>query len=149
MQVNHLSDWLNQNPFGVTITSEIIRQELSSNATWEQLFRSLVQYSKQLPTFSDSMKAEAQEIKGCENQVWFMHQQVGSQFFFALDSNARITKGILGIILAFFQGKKREEINQESLQHYLQDTGLTPFLSPSRNHGVNAIVDRIFQTIKQ
>lgn len=148
MQIKTLNDWLEQNPFGHSISAESIKSQLASNAGWEPLFRSLVHYSKQLPNFSDSMREEASEIKGCENQVWLLHQRKGEKHFFALDSNARITKGILAVILAFFQGKEKDQVSQEELQRYLRDTGLTPFLSPSRNNGVNAIVDAIYKVFE-
>lgn len=57
-------------PFGTVVTEETLRQTFGALNAWEEKYRQLIMLGKQLPAATDEIKAQAQEIPGCENRVW-------------------------------------------------------------------------------
>ena len=66
--------------------------------------------------------------------------------FFA-DSDARIVRGLIALVLAAFNGKSTQDIRAFDVETYFENIGLLAHLSPSRGNGLRAIVDQIKQII--
>ena len=63
--------------------------------------------------------------------------------FFAADSDAAITKGIIGVLLHVYSGANAQEILQTPAD-FLQQIGLTEHLSGGRRNGL-ASMERLIQ----
>lgn len=70
---------------------------------------------KKLPTLTDERKAQAHEIAGCENRVWLGYEEdaEGRLHFFG-DSEGRIVRGLLAVLLTAVEGKTRAGIGAGS-----------------------------------
>lgn len=82
-------------------------------------------------------------VSGCESEVWLVAEQQGEQWFFCADSDARIVRGLIAIVLAALNGKTSAEISAFSMDDYFAELGLLAHLSPSRGNGLQAIVATI------
>lgn len=98
-------------PFGTTVTEETLRAIFLPLTQWEDKYRQLILLGKQLPALPDECKAQAKEIAGCENRVWlgFTRSDNGTMHFFG-DSEGRIVRGLLAVLLTAVEGKKRRRV---------------------------------------
>lgn len=71
----------------------------------EDKYRQLILLGKQLPALSDELKLQAKEIAGCENRVWLGFSVSGEKLHFFGDSEGRIVRGLLAVLLTAIEGK--------------------------------------------
>ncbi|MCW8331309.1 cysteine desulfurase sulfur acceptor subunit CsdE [Photobacterium sp. SDRW27] len=130
-------------PFGTEVTTKSIIAQMQAANGWEDRYRNVIQLGKKLPALPDSLKQEQLKVSGCESQVWLAHQQDGEIFHFAADSDARIVRGLITLVLAAYEGKTASEIRAFDIDGYFDSLGLMAHLSPSRGNGLWAIVGQI------
>lgn len=118
----------------------------STQQNWQDRYRQLIVLSRDLPLFPDNKKTEENQVKGCENRVWLIVQkQSDNRFEFQGESDGRIVKGLLAILLILVNGKTKEEIEVIDFQAKLHTLHLIGELSSSRQLGLFALVARIKQ----
>lgn len=102
-------------PFGTTVTAETLRNTFAPLTQWEDKYRQLIMLGKQLPALPDELKAQAKEIAGCENRVWLGYTvaENGKMHFFG-DSEGRIVRGLLAVLLTAVEGKTAAELQAQS-----------------------------------
>ncbi|HGO5293810.1 cysteine desulfurase sulfur acceptor subunit CsdE [Photobacterium damselae] len=130
-------------PFGLEITAEDIAAMMQNATGWEDRYRTVIQLGKKLPVLGDEFKQEQVKVSGCESQVWLHHEVRDQHFYFIADSDARIVRGLIALVLAAFNGKTAVQIQQFDIDAYFDQLGLINHLSPSRGNGLKAIVDDI------
>ncbi|WP_432473121.1 SufS family cysteine desulfurase [Amphritea sp. HPY] len=134
----------NKNPFGNEITSEQIVMQLSPIKGWNDRYREIMQLSKQLPAMTSAMKLPENLITGCESHAWLAWKKDNDdKLWFAVDSDARIIRGLIGLTLAALNGKNPQQILAFDIEQYFSELQLLRHLSPSRGNGLRAIVDQI------
>ncbi len=127
-------------PFGLEMDAGWVVEQMTQAKGWEQRYRLLIQLGKKLPVMTDEQRSWATPIHGCESQAWLLREQDDQgQYWFALDSDARIVKGLMAVILAAANGKSGEQLGQIDWEHYFEQLGLLQHLSPSRGAGLKAI----------
>lgn len=129
------------------ITVDLIIETLQQSKSWEDRYRQLIIWGRTLASMDEALKKDQIKISGCESQVWLMTEQVGDKYYFHIDSDARIVRGLIVVILAAFNGKTAVEIAQFDVENYFEQLKLMTHLSPSRSNGLYAIVERI-KTLK-
>ncbi|ASA57088.1 cysteine desulfurase sulfur acceptor subunit CsdE [Vibrio gazogenes] len=135
-------------PFGREITADDVQQIMASLHGWEDKYRQVIQWGKQLPAMPEDLKSERVQVSGCESQVWLVAESEQEQWFFCADSDARIVRGLIAIVMAAYQGKTGDAIAAFPIEDYFSRLGLFNHLSPSRGNGLRAIVRQI-QTLSQ
>ena len=137
-------------PFGTTITDATLRQIFAPLNQWEDKYRQLILLGKKLPTLTDDRKAQAREIAGCENRVWLGYEEdaEGRLHFFG-DSEGRIVRGLLAVLLTAVEGKTAAELQAQSPLALFDELGLRAQLSASRSQGLNALSEAIIAATKQ
>lgn len=135
-----------QNPFGSSISVEDIIDTLSFFDDWEERYKYIIDLGKQLPAMDDSKKTEQFLLRGCQSQVWIDSEMVGDQLFFEVDSDAHIVRGLLGVVLAAYNGKTANDILAFDIDNYFNQIDLVKHLSPTRGNGLRAMVKRIQDT---
>ena len=136
---------LPQHPFGSEITTTDIIAQMQTAMGWEDRYRNVIQLGKKLPQLDDSYKQDQLKISGCESQVWLHNQVVDEHYYFIADSDARIVRGLITLVLAAYNGRTAAEINAFDIDTYFDNLGLITHLSPSRGNGLKAIVEQIKQ----
>lgn len=137
-------------PFGTTITEETLRAIFLPLTQWEDKYRQLILLGKQLPALSDELKAQAKEIAGCENRVWlgFTRSANGTMHFFG-DSEGRIVRGLLAVLLTAVDGKSASELQARSPLVLFDELGLRTQLSASRSQELNALSEAIVAAARE
>lgn len=126
-----------------------IRQQdlplLQQPLDWQSKYRLLMQLGKKLPTIPEKMRQNEWLVRGCESRAWLLHyyDNTHDKHYFVLDSEARIVKGLLAIMLSFVNGLSQQELQQLDLQRAFDALNLKPYLSQSRSNGLNAMLNRI------
>jgi cysteine desulfuration protein SufE len=110
---------------------------------WEQRARLLMQWGERLPALSDVDKVEANRVHGCESQVWLVGSLHDGHWQFAANSDARLIRGLVALLLARVNGLSAIELQQVDLPDWFNQLGLSRQLSPSRSNGLNAVLQRM------
>jgi cysteine desulfuration protein SufE len=122
---------------------EQLINDFQRNKSWDKQYRLLIQLGKQLPALSETEKVEENLVKGCESLAWLVIEKRDQQYYFTMDSDARVVKGLMMILMIIFQGKSAQQIAEIDLVAIFTKLGLLNHLSPSRANGLLAIVDKI------
>ncbi len=131
------------NPFGGEITADDIVETLSFFDDWEDRYRYIIDLGKSLPPLSEEYKTADRLIKGCQSQVWMNAENKQGHLFFAVDSDAHIVRGLLGVVLSAFNGKTAQEILDFDIKGYFSKLDLLQHLSATRGNGLQAMVKSI------
>ncbi|OTQ28905.1 cysteine desulfurase sulfur acceptor subunit CsdE [Gilliamella apicola] len=111
---------------------------------WQDRYRQLIILAKQLPTMPEDLKTDENQVNGCENRVWLTYQkQNNNTFIFQGDSEGRIVKGLLAILIIIANHKTAEEIAAIDFQSLLSQLKIIDELSQSRLHGLTKLIERI------
>ena len=111
---------------------------------WEGRYQYLIDLGNDVPPMNDALKTEATEVKGCVSKVWLYYEKDASgRFYLHADSDGKITKGLVYIVLAAYDGKTAEEIAAVRIEDEFSKLGLADNLSPNRRNGFFAMVEKI------
>lgn len=111
---------------------------------WEGRYQYLIDLGGDVPPMDDALKTEATEVKGCVSKVWLYYERDGAgRYHFHADSDGKITKGLVYIVLAAYDGKTAEDIAAVHIEDEFSKLGLTDNLSPNRRNGFFAMVEKI------
>jgi len=140
-----LRDFLSQHPLGqADANSEAVCARFGSGGAWEERYRALIQLGKLLPVIPAEWRGEEQELPGCESQVWLLAMQdAEGHWHFAADSQARIVRGLLAVVLAALNHQNADQILSFDMEGYFDTLQLAKHLSPSRGNGLRAMVTAI------
>ncbi len=122
---------------------EQLVSDFTSNRSWDKQYRLLIQLGKKLPALSEAEKSEANLVQGCESLAWLVIDKQGERYYFKMDSDTRVVKGLMMILTIIFQGKSAQQITAIDINAIFTELGLLNYLSPSRANGLLAIVDKI------
>lgn len=131
-------------PFG----SEIDKQQLLALFIplqhWEERFRTLILLAKRLPPLEEELKCAENELSNCENRVWLGYQVLedGKLHFYG-DSEGRIVKGLLAVLLTEIEGKTANELINMQLTDIFQQVGIWQQLSSSRKNGLTSLMNKV------
>ena len=126
-------------------SSTEILDTLSFFDSWEERYKYIIDLGKDLPPMDAAKKTDENIVRGCQSKVWLTAQEEDGVVRLSADSDAFIVKGLLAVVLAAFDNKTREEINNFDIETYLSEMQLMKHLSSTRGNGVRAVVDRIQQ----
>ncbi|WP_429173249.1 SufE family protein [Aeromonas rivipollensis] len=126
---------------GLEPNAEGIRQQFAAAHGWENQYRLIIQLGKLLPVLPAEWQTEEHRLKGCESQAWLKAEcSEDGCWHFACDSDARIVRGLIVIVLAALNHQSAEAIQAFDMDGYFTELGLEKHLSPSRGNGLRAIV---------
>jgi cysteine desulfurase/selenocysteine lyase len=111
---------------------------------WDSRHRQIMLLGKQLNRLDKSARNDQTLISGCESLAWLVAQKNEQNVFhFQADSDAKIIRGLLVIVLAALNDKTAVQIQAFDIESYFKTLGLIQHLSPSRGNGILAIVEKI------
>ncbi|MBB1421984.1 SufE family protein [Pseudoalteromonas sp. SG43-7] len=126
-------------------TFKEIALSLERSPSWQQKYREIMLLGKQLPAMPAVLKTSDALVPGCESKVWlYLDFDLEENCLVIIgDSDTRIVKGLLAIILSLYNGLTPEQaINTDAFAQF-NHLGLIQHLSPSRGNGIKAMVERI------
>ena len=123
------------------IQEEII-EEFSIFDEWLDKYDYLIELSDTLPAIADEHRTENYVIKGCQSRVWVDARLDDGKVYFAADSDAIITKGIIALLIRVMNGRTPQEILDMEL-YFIDAIGLGENLSPTRSNGLVAMIKQM------
>jgi cysteine desulfuration protein SufE len=102
----------------------------------------IIEIGKSTPLIDESQKKEENLIAGCQSKVWLHSEIEGDTLTFTADSDAILTKGIVGLLLRVFNHQTPKEI-LEANTDFIDKIGLKEHLSPTRANGLVSMIKQI------
>ena len=135
----------------MTHTYQLVSKNIENSASWQQKYREIMLLGKTLPPLADILKTDDALVQGCESKVWmFVEFDLTENALVVIgDSDTRIVKGLLALILALYNGLTPEEVLSVNAYEEFEKLGLISHLSASRGNGVKAMVEKIQTLAKQ
>ncbi len=109
----------------------------SHAGNWQEKYRQLMLLGKSAPKLADEFKTDIAKIDGCESDAWLYHTQIRGKHYFIADSDARIVKGLIVILLSVYHEKTDKP--GTDIESVFTEFGLYTQLSPSRTNGLLAM----------
>lgn len=122
---------------------ERIVQRFQQISDPKRRYEYLLWFAKRVPELPEVDRVLENKVSGCVSQVYITATLQENQIFFYGDSDAQITKGLLGLLIEGLNGLTPHEITQLT-PDFIQRTGLDVSLTPSRSNGFY----NIFQFMK-
>lgn len=129
--------------FGTDISTDDIVDTLAFFDSWDDRYKYIIDLGKELPPLAESEHIEENIIRGCQSKVWLASERRDGRLYFQVDSDAFIVKGLLGVVLAAYNGKSPQQILDFDIEAYFGELDLMRHLSPTRGSGLQAMVARI------
>ena len=123
------------------IEQQII-DEFANFDEWLDKYSYLIELGKECPAIDERDKTESNLIKGCQSRVWLSCRHEDGKLFFAADSDAVITKGIITLLIRTFNGQTPQDIIDADLS-FIDFIGLKEHLSPTRSNGLTSMLKQI------
>lgn len=109
---------------------------------WMEKYEYLIDLGKDLPLIQEELKTEERLIEGCQSRVWLNANCENGKMQFSADSEAIITKGIIGLLIRVLNDEHPETILKTDLK-FISDIGLQEHLSPTRANGLNGMINKM------
>ena len=110
---------------------------------WEDRYRYLIDLGGRLPPMDEALKTDESLVKGCTSRVWMVSGVRDGLFHFLADSDAKIVKGLIYLLVVAYQDKPVSDIGSVDIEGTFEKLGLNQHLSPNRRNGFFAMVERI------
>lgn len=128
------------------MTTEQIQQdiieEFSAFDDWMDKYQMIIDLGNELPPLDPAYKTEDNLIDGCQSRVWLHAYFSDGILNFEADSDAIITKGLIGLLIRVLSGHTPKEILDCDV-HFIDEIGLTQHLSPTRSNGLLSMLKQI------
>lgn len=121
---------------------EDIIAEFSLFDEWLDKYDYLIELSDTLPAITAEHRTDDYVIKGCQSRVWVDARMEEGKVYFAADSDAIITKGIIALLIRVMNGRSPQEILDMEL-YFIDAIGLGENLSPTRSNGLLAMIKQM------
>ena len=109
---------------------------------WMDKYEMIIDLGKEIKGITVDKRKDEQLIDGCQSRVWLKAEIDNKRMNFSADSDAIITKGIIALLIAVYNGEKPETIVKEEL-YFIDKIGLQEHLSPTRANGLLEMVKRM------
>ena len=123
------------------IQDQII-EDFSYYEDWMEKYEHIIQLGKELPLIEEEYKKDENLIRGCQSRVWLHADYVDGKVIFTADSDAIITKGLVGLMISVLSGQSPKEIAGADI-YFIDEIGLKSHLSPTRSNGLLAMLKQM------
>jgi len=123
------------------IQNEII-EDFNLFSDWTEKYEYLIEQGKYLQAIDEKYKTDEYVIKGCQSKVWLRSELRDDKIVFFADSDAVITKGIIGLLIKVLNNQSPENIYNSKL-FFIENTGLQEHLSPTRANGLVSMIKQM------
>lgn len=109
---------------------------------WMDKYEYIIELGKELPIIDDDKKTDDRLIEGCQSRVWLDTEIKNGKMNFTADSDAIITKGIIGLLIRVMNKETPKTIATSDL-FFIKEIGLQEHLSPTRANGLASMVQKM------
>jgi len=123
------------------IENEIV-SEFRNFDDWMDKYNYIIELGKSLPAIDGKYKTDQYVITGCQAKVWLHASFENGLILFEADSDALITKGIVGLLIRVLSGQSPDDIINAKLE-FIDKIGLREHLSPTRSNGLTSMIKQM------
>ena len=117
-------------------------EEFSFFDNWMDRYQYIIDLGRRLPEFPEADKTEANKIKGCQSQVWFVAEKNDDRLEFRAISDAAIVSGLIALLLRIYSNRRPQDI-LDTPADFVSALQLEQHLSPTRSNGLAAMLQAI------
>jgi len=117
-------------------------EEFSFFDNWIDRYQYLIDLGRRLPEFPEADMIDANKIKGCQSQVWFVACTDDDRLKFRAISDAAIVSGLIAVLLRIYSDRRPQEI-LETPADFVAALELEQHLSPTRSNGLSSMLQAI------
>ena len=121
--------------------SELI-EEFQFFDDWMDRYQYIIDMGRRLPAFPEAEKTDANKIRGCQSQVWFLAEMNGDRLHLQATSDAAIVLGLIAVLLRIYNDRKPEDILAAPAD-FVSALKLEQHLSPTRSNGLASMLKAI------
>ncbi|MCP3675455.1 MAG: SufE family protein [Gammaproteobacteria bacterium] len=121
----------------------------SKSKDWVDRYRQLFKLADRNIPIEDQWRKDEYLVEGCESPVWLMHHFDARQqrHFIIADSDSKIIKGLLVLILCNCNGQSSDTILEFNLEPMLVNLDFGKYLTPSRTSGLLTVINKIKNSV--
>ncbi len=123
------------------IQDQII-EDFSYYDDWMEKYEHIIQLGKELPLIDDQYKKDENLIRGCQSRVWLHAAHKDGKVVFTADSDAIITKGLVGLMISVLSNQPAKDIAAADI-YFINKIGLKSHLSPTRSNGLLSMLKQM------
>ncbi len=120
-----------------------IREDFVFLDHWEDRYKYIIELGDALPHLEDRFKTSAHLVHGCMSNAWIVASDNAGRLALQLDSEARIVRGLIAILISAVDQAPLEEVVQKDFEALFAELDLLAHLSPSRGNGLRSLVERV------
>lgn len=124
-----------------TAQDELI-EEFRYFDNWMDRYQYLIDLGRRLPEFPESERIDANKIRGCQSQVWFVASREDGRLRFRATSDAAIVSGLIAVLLRIYSDRRPEDI-LNTPPDFVKALQLEQHLSPTRSNGLASMLGAI------
>ena len=119
-----------------------ISEEFDIFDTWMEKYEYINDLGKKLKDFPEDQTIDYNKVHGCQSSVWFVTSMEDGLFRCKATSDSAIVAGLIALLLRIYDNQKPSEIVTAEPK-FISMIGLNEHLSPTRNNGLNLMIERI------
>ena len=132
----------------VTDTFGDLQWEGLLDLPWQHRYKTLLRWGSRISP-KPAIRQPQLIVKGCESQVWLSTVKHQERYYFELDSDSNVIKGLAVLLLVWVNGRSQQEIMAIDIEGRYQQLGFDKYLSQSRMNGFKALLDAIMAKVNQ
>ena len=109
---------------------------------WMDRYQYLIDLGRRLPDFPLADRVDANKIRGCQSQVWFVASENDGRLDFRVISDAAIVSGLIAMLLRIYSGRRPQDI-LDTPPSFVTALELEQHLSPTRSNGLSSMLQAI------
>jgi cysteine desulfuration protein SufE len=109
---------------------------------WMDRYQYLIDLGRRLPEFPEAERTDANRIRGCQSQVWFVAEKRDDRLEFRAISDAAIVSGLIALLLRIYSGRRPRDI-LDTPPSFVEALQLEQHLSPTRSNGLSSMLKAI------
>ncbi len=118
-------------------------EEFEMFEEWMDKYEYIIELGKELAPLAEKHKVKQNLIEGCQSRVWlYADLNTDSRIIFSADSDAIITKGVVGMLAKILSNHTPQEILNADL-YFIEKIGLSKNLSPTRSNGLVSMIKQM------
>ena len=110
--------------------------------TWMEKYEYIIDLGKKLEAFPNDQMTDENKVHGCQSSVWFVTSLEDGLFRCKATSDSAIVSGLIALLMRIYNNQKPSEILAAEPE-FISMIGLDEHLSPTRNNGLNVMIQRI------
>ena len=126
----------------VAAAQEALVEEFQFFDNWMDRYQYLIDLGRRLPEFPEADRVDANKIRGCQSQVWFVPEQKDGRLYFQAISDAAIVSGLIALLLRIYSGRAPQDI-LDTPPDFVSALQLEAHLSPTRSNGLGSMLAAI------